>query len=121
MKKIKRGWRRVQEKRRRRHLVRAFEVFGKRRDKMIAFAEYAKKKLEVKMLKRGSDLEEKKYEIVDKYANIKFIERVEEVILRKDTKCSSKKWIKVVIQKKKSEIDKWNDETIEERSETCES
>ena len=54
MKKLKRGWRRIKEKRRRRHLLRAFDVFAKRRDKMIAFKKYAKKKLEIKMLKRGA-------------------------------------------------------------------
>ena len=37
LKKVKRGWRRVKEKRRRRHLIRAFDVFARRRDKMIAF------------------------------------------------------------------------------------
>jgi predicted GNAT family acetyltransferase len=51
--KFKKGWRRVVEKRRRRHLLRAYELFAKRRDKMIAFADYSRKKLEVNMLKRG--------------------------------------------------------------------
>lgn len=41
------------EKRRRRHLLRAYELFAKRRDKLIAFAEYSNKKLEVNMLRRG--------------------------------------------------------------------
>ena len=54
LKKIKRGWRRVKEKRRQRHLIRTYEMFSRKRDKMIAFSEYANKKLEVKMLKRGS-------------------------------------------------------------------
>lgn len=52
--KTKRGWKRTVEKRRVRHLQRAYEVFSKRREKMIAFTEYARKKLEVKMLKRGA-------------------------------------------------------------------
>jgi len=52
--KIKRGWRRVVEKRRRRHLLRAYELFSKRRDKVIAFSQYARKKLEVNMLRRGA-------------------------------------------------------------------
>lgn len=52
--KIKRGWRRVVEKRRRRHLLRAYELFAKRRDKLIAFTSYARKKLEINMLKRGA-------------------------------------------------------------------
>ena len=52
--KIKRGWRRVIEKRRRRHLLKVYDLFSRNRDKMIAFAEYAKKKLEVRMLKRGT-------------------------------------------------------------------
>ena len=54
LKKVRRGWRIVKEKRRRRHLLRAYQVFAQQRDKMMAFAEYANKKLEVKMLKRGS-------------------------------------------------------------------
>ena len=53
MLKFKKGWRRVIEKRRRRHLLRAYELFAKRRDKLIALAEYSKKKLEVNMLRRG--------------------------------------------------------------------
>jgi hypothetical protein len=35
-------------------LIKAYDVFSRKRDKMIAFAEYARKKLEIKMLKRGS-------------------------------------------------------------------
>ena len=54
MLKIKRGWRRVVEKRRRRHLLRAYELFAKRRDKLIAFTTYARKKLEINMLRRGA-------------------------------------------------------------------
>lgn len=50
---FKKGYRRVLEKRRRRHLLRAYEIFAKRRDKMLAFAEYSKKKLEIAMLRRG--------------------------------------------------------------------
>ncbi len=52
--KLKRGWRRVKEKARRRHLISGYEVFSKRRDKMIAFTEYAQKKLEIRMLNRGA-------------------------------------------------------------------
>lgn len=34
-------------------MLRAYELFAKRRDKMIAFAQYSRKKLEVNMLRRG--------------------------------------------------------------------
>lgn len=45
LKKTKAGWRRIKERRRIRHLQSAYEVFSKRRDKMIAFKEYERKKL----------------------------------------------------------------------------
>ena len=51
---MKRGWKRVLEKRRRRHLLQAYELFSKRRDKLIAFTTYARKKLEIGMLRRGA-------------------------------------------------------------------
>ena len=57
--------------------------------------------------------------IVDKYPNWKFLEGVKEVIWRKDSRCSWEKRIKVAIQKKKSKINKWDDEEAEEISETC--
>jgi hypothetical protein len=38
LKKVKRGWRRVNEKRRRRHMMSAYNVFAKRRDKLMAFS-----------------------------------------------------------------------------------
>ena len=43
--KDKKGWQRILEKRRRRHLSSAFELFAKRRDKLIALKQYARMKL----------------------------------------------------------------------------
>lgn len=43
--KDKKGWQRILEKRRRRHLQSAYELFAKRRDQMIAFKQYARLKL----------------------------------------------------------------------------
>jgi hypothetical protein len=51
---IRKGWKRVMEKRRRRHLLTAYELFSKRKDKIQAFTEYSQKKLELNMLKRGT-------------------------------------------------------------------
>ena len=62
---FKRGWKRVVEKRRKRHLLRAYEIFSKRRDKMIAFAEYSNKKLEVNMLRRGFIWRKRNMRILD--------------------------------------------------------
>lgn len=44
-KKDLRGWKRVMEKRRKRHLLSAYELFARRRDKMIALKQYAHQKL----------------------------------------------------------------------------
>jgi hypothetical protein len=41
------------EKKRKRHLLIAYELFSRRKDKIMAFTEYAKKKLELKMIRKG--------------------------------------------------------------------
>lgn len=48
------GWQRILEKRRKRHLQSAYELFALRRDKLIALKHYAREKLEFKMLRRGT-------------------------------------------------------------------
>lgn len=39
------GWKRVLEKRRKRHLQSAYELFARKRDKLIALKQYARQKL----------------------------------------------------------------------------
>ena len=50
-----RGYKRILEKRKARHLKAAFTIFAKRRDKNQAYEEYARKELARKLTKRGEN------------------------------------------------------------------
>jgi hypothetical protein len=72
------GWKRVMEKRRKRHLLSAYELFAKRRDKIIALKQYAHQKLEIRMMKRGGIWKKKNLRFFD-YSESKLSEYSEEI------------------------------------------
>ena len=59
-----RGYKRVIEKRKARHLRAAYTIFSKRRDKNQAFEEYSRKELSRKLTKRGKTWKQRNLSLI---------------------------------------------------------